>query len=449
MKGGQFALRFLACSAFSFAMITFSASRTSLISTYAPKISGQRIATRESAKPPSPLLHESSIATANGQLARQRHIDREIVTGSAIFESCARLRPDRLLVYAAHSGFGNQELALRRALLVAYITNRTLVLPPILRQSELAFGVPEKRCRNASWQAYVQARAEQIYQSKLDGHVHGYESMKQAFNFEELQRLGMRVADYAELSAHLRAHLAAAPLAPIGCAKQDKYTAEDLRRALRPQHSAHTLRLGSAYFLHANIIDLSRQDQCFRNILDAVLRLPQAHAIERASRAALNMLSTYASTHLRLTDDAVRTQEADARVASGPGANTAHSLDAELSWLARRMNKRLSRGRHALYVATNAPGGIHSAALAPLCGNFGSTNAVSFHCWDLKTIGLYDLREWKDLLVDTALSIQTASILVDQAIAAAAPQGFFSTSKFCGRKFGPLETLRPSSSPDA
>ena len=47
---------------------------------------------------------------------------------------CARVRPGRLLVYAAHSGFGNQELSLRRALLLAYVLNRTLVLPPLLRQ---------------------------------------------------------------------------------------------------------------------------------------------------------------------------------------------------------------------------------------------------------------------------------------------------------------------------
>ena len=60
------------------------------------------------------------------------------------YASCARIRSDRLLVYAAHSGFGNQELSLRRALLVSYVLNRTLVLPPILKQSDLAFGPPEE-----------------------------------------------------------------------------------------------------------------------------------------------------------------------------------------------------------------------------------------------------------------------------------------------------------------
>ncbi len=48
-------------------------------------------------------------------------------------------------MYSAHSGFGNQELSLRRALLLAYALNRTLVLPPLLRQADLAFGPPERR----------------------------------------------------------------------------------------------------------------------------------------------------------------------------------------------------------------------------------------------------------------------------------------------------------------
>ena len=81
--------------------------------------------------------------------------------------ACTTIRQHKFLLYAAHSGFGNQELSLRRALLVAYVLNRTLVVPPVLRQSDLAFGPPEQRCRNASWQGYVQARAEQLYLGKV------------------------------------------------------------------------------------------------------------------------------------------------------------------------------------------------------------------------------------------------------------------------------------------
>lgn len=78
-----------------------------------------------------------------------------------------RTRGDKFLIYAAHSGFGNQELSLRRAVLLAFILNRTLVLPPLLRQHELSFGPPEQRCANASWQAFMQRRAEEIYRSRL------------------------------------------------------------------------------------------------------------------------------------------------------------------------------------------------------------------------------------------------------------------------------------------
>lgn len=40
--------------------------------------------------------------------------------------------------------------------------------------------------------------------------------------------------------------------------------------------------------------------------------------------------------------------------------------------------------------------------------------------------------EWRQLLRTSGLSAGTAALLVDQAIAASAGRGFFSTSKFCG-----------------
>lgn len=51
----------------------------------------------------------------------------------------------------------SQELSLRRALLLAYALNRTLILPPLLRQSDLAFGPPEKRCAHVAYQSSARA----------------------------------------------------------------------------------------------------------------------------------------------------------------------------------------------------------------------------------------------------------------------------------------------------
>lgn len=146
---------------------------------------------------------------------------------------CARVRSGRLLLYAAHSGVGNQELSLRRALLLAYALNRTLVLPPLLRQSDLAFGPPERRCSNNSvlvaqtmgkddaiglspstsasagggvsalpGMATLHEAAERIYLGKLSAGARGadtYESLMKLYDFSELRAVGMRFVDFGAL----------------------------------------------------------------------------------------------------------------------------------------------------------------------------------------------------------------------------------------------------------
>ena len=81
---------------------------------------------------------------------------------------------------------------MRKALLLAYVLNRTLLLPPLLPQTELAFGPPEERCADRAALADLQRRAERIYtQQAASGR---YEPLMWAYEFGELQRLGMRVA---------------------------------------------------------------------------------------------------------------------------------------------------------------------------------------------------------------------------------------------------------------
>ena len=345
----------------------------------------------------------------------------------------AHLRRNKFLAYAAHSGFGNQELALRRALLVSYVLNRTLVLPPVLRQADLAFGPPEVRCRNASWQALLKARAERIYASKLDAGVHVYESLLRAFDFGELDRVGVHVIDYAALMTHERQQLRVAPLAPLGCAKSDRYTAHGLQEALQPLESAPYVWLGSAYFLRAKLDSLLGADACFESVHRAVLRLPLAPSIQLVRDLALSRLAApFASVHLRMTDAGA----ADATSAT-------RQLMREIEWLRARLAARLTpRGCCGLYVATNVLGGTRSTPLAPLCSNgamarSASTSASSvdvgaFNCSDLNTLGVSSSPQWRSMINVTGLSFGTAAVLLDQAIGASAGRGFYATSKFCG-----------------
>ena len=388
------------------------------------------------AQPPEPLA---------------RRPGRPVTGGAAAAElaNCARTRKGHVLVYAAHSGFGNQELALRRALLVAYVLNRTLVLPPLLAHNDLAFGPPEVRCRERGWQSALQARAEQLYAEKAAGSAGGrYEPMRAAFDFGELTRLGVRTVDYASLPAATRGALSSAPLLPLGCSRGDRYTAQALRAAAGPSRAAGVARLGSAYFLKADLVGLRATDRCFDAVAAAALRLPLSRAVQRTADAAIARMrgAPFASVHLRMLGgggggvDSLGAADADAVLAS------------EVRWLGARLRKRLRPGCCDLFVASNVPGGVASPRLAPLCEG----RARVANCTDIRSLGVSGLPEWSELLGDRGgeagagagarasgsasagdesaapLAEATATLLTEQAIGAAAGRGFFSTSKFCG-----------------
>ena len=203
-------------------------------------------------------------------------------SASLVSDGCSRIRTGRLLLYAAHSGFGNQEMQLRKALLLAYVLNRTLLLPPLLPQSELSFGPPEQHCTDREWLDGMQQRAEAAYERRRLGDDGApYESLARIYDFSSLTRLGMRVHDYAQHMRRkedaggaeaARAALEAAPIAPLTCGKADKLTVPVLRGTLRSLHGSALLRLGSVYFLKLDVQGLRRTDPCFAAV-------PCAHAI--------------------------------------------------------------------------------------------------------------------------------------------------------------------------
>ena len=202
-------------------------------------------------------------------------------SASLVPDGCSRIRTGRLLLYAAHSGFGNQEMQLRKALLLAYVLNRTLLLPPLLPQSDLSFGPPEQHCTDRAWLDGMQQRAEAAYERRRLGDDGApYESLARIYDFSSLTRLGMRVHDYAQHMRRkeeaggaeaARAVLAAAPIAPLTCGKADRLTVPVLRSTLRPLHGSALLRLGSVYFLKLDVQGLRHNDPCFAAV-------PCAHA---------------------------------------------------------------------------------------------------------------------------------------------------------------------------
>lgn len=405
--------------------------------------------------PPPPLIATRSPPSAERMTAAAVRTKPAPVVApnpalAPVSTRCASIRHDRLLLYAAHSGFGNQELALRRALLIAYVLNRTLVLPPLLRQSDVAFGPPEVRCRNASALAQLQARAEYIYAAKLrtseaaqtllaatasTASPVAYESMLDVFDFRGILQLGLRLVDYAQLPRATRATLGTAPYAPLRCAKGERYTASGLRKAARALADAPILRLGSPYFLKAVLDGLRTADRCFDALSRAVLRLPLSQPIEGAAAAALRRLDgPFASVHLRLADAAVTAASgpvrSDTRGDAAAAAAAEATLHREVRWLKTRLSRRLQpAGCCGLYVATNLQGGVRAPALASLCA---PAEPRAYNCSDLATVGATLTPEFRALLDAGRLSAGTATLLLEQALSAAAGRGFFSTSKFCG-----------------
>lgn len=68
---------------------------------------------------------------------------------------------EKVIKYTIHGGWGNQVAGLRRALLVAAVLNRTLVVPPLMKHSELAYGA----CSSKSTEPNaMRSKAELLYQ---------------------------------------------------------------------------------------------------------------------------------------------------------------------------------------------------------------------------------------------------------------------------------------------
>ena len=75
---------------------------------------------------------------------------------------------DKAMKYTIHGGWGNQVAGLRRALLLAVILNRTLIVPPVMSHSQMAYG---KCARHMSAGAHKMRQNAQHLYPKISGHT--------------------------------------------------------------------------------------------------------------------------------------------------------------------------------------------------------------------------------------------------------------------------------------
>jgi len=116
-----------------------------------------------------------------------------------------------------------------------------------------------------------------------------------------------------------------------------------------------------------------RSQNCFHRSLQPWRPLILCRCTRRRTRPSSPCIT---SVHVRLSDDGVASTDT---AALGP----------ELRWLRARAQKRLAVGS-SLYIASNVPMGVRSAALAPLCSGRGS-----FNCSDQGTLHAQETQTWR------------------------------------------------------
>ena len=354
------------------------------------------------------------------------------------------------------------------------------MLPPILKQSDLAFGPPEVRCRNGSrWQAQMQRRAEQLYIARATGGngdgddgVGGgtaappYESLRGAYDFLEIESLlGTRLVDFNQLLegiANQWEHpLITAPVAPLGCSKSDRYTYQTLRAITAHQYNEPILKVGSTYFLKAHLQSLRSDDSCFDHFAEKVLALPHSASVQRMANSLLPRLQhkPFASIHIRLADSGVQQQQQPQQNARRRSRRRERDRRARAALQRASMVERapLQAAPRPVLTASSLHRDEHSrrrqlGVLAPLCGAQGivtggitttGTTAMrdrearrkaavppTFNCSDLNTLGGLPQHPNQQYHLSTG----TASLLIDQAIASRAARGSIRPQSSAGRQ---------------
>ena len=92
------------------------------------------------------------------------------------------------LFYSAHSGWGNQQVALGQALRAAHAMRRTLVLPPRLGKYDGVFGDPKRSCLRREKQPQMARNALHTYRSKAASGA--YEAITQVFSLAHVHAMG-------------------------------------------------------------------------------------------------------------------------------------------------------------------------------------------------------------------------------------------------------------------
>lgn len=215
---------------------------------------------------------------------------------------------ENFLVFSSHSGFSNQLLGLSRAAILAYVSNRTLVIPPILGHFAVSYG-SRVRC-SESRNAVVMEKSLIAYRRKkaiLGSFVSIY-SFQLDKSFEKV-----RIIDWKEFVNRSDLNQASAWFKdpyPYGCGNESANISVVISH-LKSLNQHRVVQIGSAFMFRlpfeSKNASQTTHGKVFENLQHAILLGNIREPISNFSRAILQRMQTgssknFMAVHLRAGD---------------------------------------------------------------------------------------------------------------------------------------------------
>lgn len=248
------------------------------------------------------------------------------------------------LFYSAHSGWGNQQVALGQALRAAHAMRRTLVLPPRLGKYDGVFGDPKRSCLRREKQPQMARNALHTYRSKAASGA--YEAITQVFSLAHVHAMGQRTVDFRDFdAAHPRfEHKPSAMFVNLTCGETIFWSVREFRAWSKQQ--PRVLLWGSWLMQAVRDWRADTGGPCATELHYRAMVLPvRGAALRTAELLATSRLAPYSSLHLRAGDASI----------GGEDSRATQCLGQALRWAGRRFERDAEPGaRPTVFVATEA-----------------------------------------------------------------------------------------------
>jgi len=229
------------------------------------------------------------------------------VTWNAPFVSVKQ----KYLLYASHSGFSNQLFGLARAFLWANITDRILIIPPILSHFALAWG-PDK-CSLARTK-YLIRRAFEAYESNnaVHGTFQALFILNESFIFDNFGLRFQEWAQFMQARKNESKHLWKYYYHNIDCSKKNM---QGILKEIHPFEKDEVLVIGTAFYSR---IQKKLPETQFQEMYKYFLKLPVSTSISSFAEDLIYSAyrnETFVSIHIRSGDNLASSEQKHSRIA--------------------------------------------------------------------------------------------------------------------------------------